>query len=85
MHENEFDPDLLPLYQLQESDYIRIVNGMTTLLIRTIRSLRHLGNEALAQEIAQKGSCILADYGPDVEELVRLAGMENDGLRSVGC
>jgi len=73
----EIDPDLEPVYALEEQTYQRIVNQLANLLIRTILSLRQSDRDEMARNIAQAAITVLVDYDPDVcEPLSRLMHSE---------
>ena len=67
------EPDFEPLYELEEGDYIRIINNLSNLVIGEVQRLQELGDPDGARSIAEKASLILTDYDPDVAELVHWA------------
>lgn len=68
------NPALAPLYELTEVDQSRIINRLANLLIGTVVFLRDTGQPQAAASIARRASDILADYDPDVADLVRRRG-----------
>jgi hypothetical protein len=67
-------PDLTPMYDLEEGEYIRIINELANLLIQHLRSLQGHDNAAAAGHLAQQAARILANYDPDVAEVVEEVG-----------
>ena len=64
------DPDLEPMYQLEEKDYERIINRMTNLMIGTILCLLKANQGETAAEMACSVARILADYDDDVVDVI---------------
>lgn len=63
--------DLAPLYDLAPTDYNRIVNELTNLLVVAMHLLQESGNVALAQTMSDHAVEILRNYDDDVAEIVK--------------
>ena len=67
-------PDLTPMYDLEEEEYTRIINELANLLIQHLRILQEHNNALAASHLAQQAARILANYDPDVAEVVEMVG-----------
>lgn len=78
------DPDLEPMYKLEEREYIRIINRLSNLILVSVQMLQTTGVVEPARMIAKRASHILADYDPDVAEVVRSVVAPSPALEEEG-
>ena len=64
-------PDFEPIYQLDTEDFTRIINNFATLVLESLALMQGIDARKAAELIAQKASSILADYDPDIADLVQ--------------
>jgi hypothetical protein len=70
----DVSPDLTPLYDLEEAKYSRIINELANLIIQHLQILQDHNNTAAASHLAQQAARILANYDPDVADVVESVG-----------
>ena len=66
-----FVPDLVPMYQLSESEYQAVVMGLSNLMVAIVQELHAHGQDELASRIATQAHGVLVNFDEDVAEVVQ--------------